>query len=107
MEIENVLYSLIPLVLIVVFSWLFSLMGSRMKKEQQDESISSTEFPQDRSLDIFSEEEDEEWLVPGQEAAQEPSGQFPHARPVEVTNRHGLQAPDITPEPIRPKWWGA
>ena len=33
MDIENILYSLVPLILIIVFSWLFSFLGSRMKKQ--------------------------------------------------------------------------
>ena len=39
-DIKNVLYSLIPLILIIIFSWLFGLLGSKMKKPTEESDVS-------------------------------------------------------------------
>jgi hypothetical protein len=107
MDAEKVLYSLIPLVLIIVFSWLFSFLGSRMKRQNDQTDLSSEEHADDRLIDLIAGRADDDLLmVPGGESAERPG------EPVQIDSSdwptyQDPQAPRVTPDPIRPKWWGA
>jgi hypothetical protein len=107
-DIKNALYSLIPLILIILFSWLFGLLGSKMKKPTEEADVPLQKGPEDRPFDILS-------------AIREAAGQGPEPQgglkmsdrtgsPIErgawgtVTGSGG---PTVTPKPITPKWWGA
>jgi hypothetical protein len=107
-DIKSVLYSLIPLILIIVFSWLFGLLGSKMKKPTEETEVSLQRGPEDQPLDILS-------------AIKEAAGQGPEPQGgLQITDRTatpidsgawgsvtGRGAPSVTPKPITPKWWGA
>ncbi|MEJ2717255.1 MAG: hypothetical protein P8182_08965, partial [Deltaproteobacteria bacterium] len=104
----KVLYSLVPLILIIFFSWLFSFMGSRMKKQTDRTDVSSTENDDDgRLIDFLTGHADDDLLmVPGGEGPERPK------ETVEVDSSdwrtyRDPRAPRVTPDPIRPKWWGA
>ncbi len=106
MDIKSLLYSLLPLILIAVFSWLFSALAAKGRKQDEtDEQFTLAEEPNRRPL----QEIPEEVGAPG-------------AGPFE--NRH--RVPDMTAtdygdytqyqesrrqaemsKPIKPKWWGA
>jgi len=113
MDLDKLFYSLIPLLIIIAISWFFSFLGSKANKARQEaESVpgygSGTEN-RDRLLDLISLEEDdeEEGLVRSQHAYTEDartdeSGPFPDWEAI-----HGRGSPVVTPDPIKPKWWGA
>jgi len=107
-DIKNVLYSLIPLILIILFSWLFGMLGSKMKKPTDEADLSLERAPADQPMDIFA-------LMRG-EAGQAPAPQGGVTVGDRITARMGSEAwgiaassggPNITPKPITPKWWGA
>lgn len=105
MDVEKVLYSLIPLILIILFSWLFSFLGSRMKRETDQADTEDT--ADDRLMDFLTGRADDDPLVLRGEESAERSGE---SVPVDSTGSQkywDLQAPRITSDPIRPKWWGA
>ncbi|AFM26005.1 hypothetical protein [Desulfomonile tiedjei] len=96
-DIESILYSLIPLVLIILFSWLFSFLGSKMKKPSENGDQVPGRVLGDRFFDLMKEEESEE--VPQQRQPQTPQPG--------ITIPQGSGAPLVSAKPITPKWWGA
>lgn len=105
-NLENIIYSLLPLILILVLSWLFSSLGSRTRKQVQEKEGLSGPLSGEQILDVLSSKRGETTSKPGdvnmgfpeeirlQEA--EPWMKQQHSAPTEVT-----------PKPIKPKWWGA
>lgn len=107
MDVEKILYSLIPLILIIVFSWLFSFLGSRMKRQTDQTDLATDENADDRLIDLIAGREDDDLLtVPGGEDA-ESLGEPLEADSSEWQTYQDPQAPRVTSDPIRPKWWGA
>lgn len=98
-NIENILYSLIPLILIILFSWLFSFLGSKMKKPEESSEGAGGRNLGDRILEMMKEGQDETPAEPVKRG------------PVAIDSRVGWPQqtgnPVITPKPIKPKWWGA
>jgi hypothetical protein len=109
-KITEVLWSLIPLVLIIVFSWLFSLMGSKVKKQQpQGKEPMPGEGAGSPFLDMLlkvGQEEEEprtDARLPVKEIPSSPMSLEPGA-----WNAQNVSSPtQISSEPITPKWWGA
>ncbi|MBI4961966.1 MAG: hypothetical protein HY913_01685 [Desulfomonile tiedjei] len=106
-KIENILYSIIPLVLIIVFSWLFSLLGSKMRKQGQEAEPAGEKERGFQLFDMFPQGKEGESpnaaSSPGM--PRQPEMMQPDLRtgmPQTVTG-----APPATPKPIEPKWWGA
>jgi hypothetical protein len=112
-DIKNVLYSLIPLILIILFSWLFGLLGSKMKKPTDEEDVSLKRGSEDQPFDILSAIREAAGQRPEPQGP-EPQGALkisdrtatPIERGVWGTGR-GSGGPVVTPKPITPKWWGA
>lgn len=103
---KDILYSIAPLVLIIVFSWLFSYLGSRMKKQSQGAAPQSQTEPEDQLMDLFPDGGREEF--PGQpRAEQAPLGLGRLADFTTWNPRTAEGPPPVTPTPIKPKWWGA
>jgi len=107
MESGDLLKSLIPLILIIVFSWLFSALGSRMKKRtEQAQSDTETDVGEE-ILNLFSvgsEEEPHDSPDYTRSVKQEEIGPET-GTDWDSVNRYG--APVVTPDPIKPRWWGA
>ena len=106
-EAKNVIFSLIPLILIILFSWLFGLLG-KGKKPTQETDLSPEKSPAEVPLDIFAQ-------MRGQ-TGQAPAGQGEArvdermAAPIGIRAGRAAKssgAPRVTPKPITPKWWGA
>jgi len=104
----DILYSLIPLVLIILFSWLLSVLGSKKRQATQEDQGRPQGGPLDQLFDLMSPQEEERQAGDsrGQPTAMRPGeyewGGLPEARPYQ-----DLAGPRITPDPIKPKWWGA
>jgi hypothetical protein len=104
----DILYSLIPLVLIILFSWLLSVLGSKKRQAPEEGQARPQGRPLDQLFDFMSTEEEERpaGVSGGQPTAVRPGGYewggLPEARPYQ-----DLAGPRITPDPIKPKWWGA
>ncbi len=103
---KDILYSLAPLVLIIVFSWLFSYLGSKMKKQSQGAAPQSQREPQGELMELFPDMGRED--RPGQPQPEQAT--WAPGRPTDVTTWNPQAAggpPRVTPAPIKPKWWGA
>lgn len=103
---KDLLYSLAPLVLIIVFSWLFSYLGSRLKKQGQGAAAPAQREPQDELIEMFPDRGREE--QPGQPRAEQAT--WASGRPADMTTWNPRTAggpPPVTPAPIKPRWWGA
>ncbi len=95
-DMESILYSLIPLVLIILFSWLFSFLGSKMKKPSENGEQVPGRVLGDRFFDLMKEDAEE---VPQQRQ--------PQTTQPGITIPQGSGAPLVSAKPITPKWWGA
>jgi len=107
MDTEKLIYSVIPLVLIIFFSWLFSVMGSRMKKQAEEESPGVAKSPGDQLLDLFGKVDDEKIVVSDERGTPGQTGGIPGSWSSEWGMYRDPQAPRVSPKPITPKWWGA
>ncbi|MGB6066322.1 MAG: hypothetical protein WBG50_16085 [Desulfomonilaceae bacterium] len=104
---KSALYSLIPLILIILFSWLFGLLGSKLKKPPEEGEVGLKSEPEDKPIDLFGEMMQQ---VGRGYAGGNAGGNEQQAPPagVGVTRiQKGLTGPTVTPKPITPKWWGA
>jgi hypothetical protein len=110
MDIEKAVYSFLPLILIIVVSWVLSLLGSKMKKSGQNEGVTLKRGPAESPMDILVEKPSEQVrtipTIPRDSEDFEPGPVF---RP--DSSEWGMdkapQSPPVTPKPIKPKWWGA
>jgi len=104
-NLENIFYSILPLIVIIVISWLFSSMGSRLKKQTPSVGGEPEPTPSRRLIDLITEGVEPE-VPPGQERGAEIPGQ---ARPADAVGwpRRTGGGPTVSPKPITPKWWGA
>lgn len=102
---DNFLYSLIPLLLILAFSWLFGLFSKRRAQQQAppDEASKQQTNPLlDILLDKRQPDEDVELMdVPGERQRQD------SPQEMDWRSRVGYGGPKIDSKPITPKWWGA
>lgn len=107
-KIENILYSVVPLLLIILFSWLFSFLSSRMRKQQPEEAVPGQEKASDhRLLDLLTDQI--EPSPPGEPRSMPLDWTKPVPGPVQPVPKTPTipGGPQVTPRPIRPKWWGA
>jgi hypothetical protein len=105
----EVLWSLIPLILIIIFSWLFSLMGSKVKNQPQGKAPAPKEGTGSPILDmLLNLDKSKEEVQPGPPV---PAKEVPGAQtPLEpgAWNPPSISRPtQVSSEPITPKWWGA
>ena len=104
-KMENILYSLIPLVIIVFISWLFSFLASKRRKEQ-DGVETEHESARTQFLQFLSNGDEIE-----EETATEQDMRRTDA--LSYDDRHNWTpdvpqgGPEVTPKPIEPKWWGS
>ncbi len=102
-NLENTLYSLLPLVLIIVFSWLFGLLGSRLK--QKAEPAGNSTERREQAGDLFNIFGDRSGEQPGT-TRMENLPPLPSDTTAWVPQRK-LTPPPVTADPIKPKMWGA
>ena len=103
---EDSLYKILPLVLMILFAWVFSYLSKRTKKQTPAASTQPEREPQDEFLELLSDTVGGERRgeAPAEKGAWTPTGPGgaatwrPQARP---------GGPVVTPAPIKPKWWGA
>jgi hypothetical protein len=107
-KIENILYSIVPLILIILFSWLFSFLGSKMRKQQPDEAVPEQEKGRDfRLIDLLTDQTEPPQTTDSRTAPLDWRGAEPGSRPPVQQSPTIPAGPQVTPRPIRPKWWGA
>jgi ABC-type nickel/cobalt efflux system permease component RcnA len=109
MDVEKLVWSLIPLLIIIAISWLFSYLGSKANKARQEaESVSGSDN-RDRLLDLlsFEEEEKEEEMVGAGHAHAEDIRTDEGSQFTDWEAVHRRGAPVVSHDPIKPKWWGA
>lgn len=104
---DNILYSIIPLILIILFSWLFSLLGSKMRKQGKEAEATGEK---DRAYQLM------DLLLPDKAGSGPAANQLPGIdRPAELPQpdlpikmpKTAPGSPPVTAKPIEPKWWGA
>jgi len=104
-NITNILYSLLPLVVIIFLSWLFSQMGAKAKKRAESGQKEPPSLPGDHIMDILL----------GKGGTDDAQARAPENLPgrssgtsIETWNvNKPVSGPEPTPKAIRPKWWGA
>ncbi len=107
-ESKNVIWSLVPLILIILFSWLFGVLGNKMKKPQQKADDSVKTAPDEQPLDIFTALRQAAGQVSTTEGDVNVNERVPTVAGNQVWRPDkGLTGPRVTPKPITPKWWGA
>lgn len=104
-EKQNFIYSLIPLLIILAFSWLFGLF-SRRRAQQQAPPAEESKERANPLLELLLEKRepgDDVELVdtPGEDRRVE----SPHE--ADWKSRSRYSGPKIDSRPITPKWWGA
>jgi hypothetical protein len=105
-KMENILYSLIPLIIIILISWAFSFLGSKRRGRQDSAETETQTTPGDQFLDFISEEDDEdEKLIVRSDDGRSSTG--PHVDLDVWAPDVPTGGPEVTPKPIKPKWWGA
>ena len=106
-DIKNVLYSVIPLILIILFSWLFGLLGSKMKKPKEETDASLKVGSEDQPIDIFGEMREEGDQIPAGQGSLRVTDRRATIDTGAWRARESPGGPRVTPKPITPKWWGA
>lgn len=104
---ESILYSLLPLILILLISWFFSFFGARMKKSAE-QGATATKAPSEARrelMEIFFQEGGEQEARTS-DVMQGRAPESPYGPGIGLAPPH-LRGPEITSEPIKPKWWGA
>jgi hypothetical protein len=101
------LSSVLPLILLFAFWWIFSMLGSKVRKTGTNNSEAESPGLQERFLRTIGGDQSEN---------QEPRGQMAESGPYEVyrpeensqNNQGGPgRTGTIQPRPINPRWWGA
>jgi len=99
--------SVLPLLLLFAFWWIFSMLGSKIKKTTDKKEEADTPGLQERFLQVLTGDQLEN---------QEPRSKTPNTGPYDINNpednaqyypepkAYGSQS---GVKPIRPKWWGA
>jgi hypothetical protein len=102
---DNILYSIIPLILIIVLSWLFSFLGSKKRKETEGAENSSGMRVADQFFDFVAKGEER------QEVPREGPPEWAEVRDrspdTPWIRQPAMRGPQISAKPIEPKWWGA
>jgi hypothetical protein len=101
----DLLYNLAPLILIVVFSWFFSFLGSRLKKKTEDEPQPAKEQPVKAPFDIFLNQD--EFPESSRPLPAKTEGVVPVSAQQLQAAQQRYTGPVVTSKPIKPKWWGA
>ena len=106
MDIKSLLYSLLPLILIAVFSWLFSALAAKGRKQDEtDETLMQVEEPNERPLEGMPKEAAIRGPYPFEYRDRVPdmtaTDLGDYAQHQESLRYMG------TVKPIKPKWWGA
>ncbi|MBI5569989.1 MAG: hypothetical protein HY914_08600 [Desulfomonile tiedjei] len=118
-NLKDILYSLLPLILIIFISWFFSFLGPKMKKQIEEGTKAGNGESRNELLEIFLGQGSAKGAGPPAESP-EPRSEMPgpglsmpgsgvpapgdKAAPMPLPRYTG---PPVTPEPIKPKWWGA
>lgn len=105
-KMDNILYSLLPVVIIILISWAFSFLGSKKRRQGDDLEPEPQTSPRDQFFDFLSDQAEEE---EGGAARRDMTGGRPgaHAEPDVWAPDVPAGGPTVTPKPIKPKWWGA
>lgn len=105
-KMENILYSLVPLIIIILISWAFSFLGSKRRGQQTSAETETQATPRDQFLEFLTEgDEQEERLIVRRDEAGSKVG--PHVDLSAWAPNVPTGGPKVTPDPIKPKWWGA
>jgi len=118
-NLKDILYSLLPLILIIFISWFFSFLGPKLKKQLEEGAKTGTGESRNDLMEILLGQSAAKGAGPPAETPQ-PRSEMPGpglsmpgptaplpgptAAPMPMPRYTG---PIVTPDPIKPKWWGA
>lgn len=104
---DNILYSIIPLILIILFSWLFSLLGSKMRKQGKETETTGEKNRGFQLMDLLLEDKTGSGPASTQLPGMDRPAELSHPDlPVKMP-KTAPGSPPVTAKPIEPKWWGA
>jgi hypothetical protein len=104
-KMENILYSLLPLILIIFVSWFFSFLGSRVKKHTEQATQNQGTEPEREAAHLFFDKE--EAMESPKPAQHIPGLSVPISGDRSTLMQPQSASPQVSPKPIKPKWWGA
>jgi hypothetical protein len=109
MELKDVLWTLLPLIMLIVVSWILSVLGSKVAKKSQEQEQLQGEAHGERSEELFIDVQDEELFEPSRSEPEQPAGagHADQGQPAEWGTVQPGEPPPMTSEPIKPRWWGA
>lgn len=105
-NIEESLWKYVPLLLFVLVSWIVSMVIRKIRPPDKEEEATETQKRPNPLLELFDQGSPEP--PPGKQQAQ-PGAVTPRWIPDQgaPVPRSHYSGPVVTPEPIKPKWWGA
>jgi hypothetical protein len=103
-NLESILKSLLPLILIILFSWVFSYLSRKKKQPEPAKNAATDRAPAEDLIDIFSGRSGRQPM--SSEAGVEDLPPLPSAA-TRWAPQGGLAPPPATADPIKPKMWGA
>jgi hypothetical protein len=106
-KMEDILYSLIPLVIIVLISWLFSFLASKKRKQEDGVEDGPQTSPKNQFLEFLSDEEDDDEDLILEKDLNSDKGDQQRFDLDTWAPDVPTGGPEVTPKPIKPKWWGA
>ncbi len=101
------LSSVLPLILLFAFWWIFSMLGSKVRKTGASDSEAESPGLQERFLRTIGGDQAGN-QEPGSQMTESGSSQVyrPEESPQYNQGEPGRTGP-IQPRPINPRWWGA
>jgi hypothetical protein len=108
MDIEQLIYSFAPIVVILIISWVLGGMRTQAKKPAKKEEPTLADLLGMRPPQAAQRNaEEEDFLVPGTQRQTESPERSADPNMGRTPSFEDLRPPVATPEPIKPKWWGA
>jgi len=105
-KVENILYSLLPLLLILAIPWLLRLLSSAKRGPAQPSDTGEKARPGGLLGNLIPGELDERPDTSGTPGQSQPVE--PYRAPMTTSvGSIPSSGPPVTPKPIKPKWWGA
>ncbi len=103
-HLHSILSNILPLVLIILFSWLFSFLARKKKQAEPAKNSNADTGHGEDLFDLFSARSGGEPTAsqPGMEDLPPVS-----SGPIAWRRQGPLTPPPVTADPIKPKMWGA
>jgi len=105
-KIENLFYSLAPLIVIIILSWVFSRMGARARRQAASRQTGPEPQAGDGLMEMLMGKKGEEMPL-NQEQDSQSARHGAGPTPIGWETQRMPSGAQPTPKPITPRWWGA